>query len=187
MPKVYESLQQKIKCNTTVCPETGCWLWKLRLDKDGYGQSSHTPEKGNYKTIPAHRQSYIAFKGPIQEGLMCLHTCDSKYPVDSKEYRKCCNPDHIVLGTAQENIDRAKELKRTKAPSTAFKPGYGASETNVKAILTREQAIAILKRHKAGLQYGELKRIAEEYGIKYNTVQKLVAGDTWKDIDRISL
>lgn len=48
------------------------------------------------KTVRAHRASYKFYRGPIPDGLWVLHRCD---------VRCCINPDHLWLGTHQDNVD----------------------------------------------------------------------------------
>lgn len=185
MPKgVYDRkpMADRIKEAVDICPEKGCWLWKLRIDKDGYGTISQ-----KCKTRTAHRVAYETFKGPIEPGLLCSHICDEKYPTDCKDYRRCVNPDHIIIETAAANSERMKSLGRSRPSAGTFKPGDQSGSKNKNSKLKEPQVIEILKRHKAGLKYGELKKIAEEYGVSYVTVQKLVAGETWTEIDRESL
>lgn len=74
-------------------PNSGCWLWLGVMLDLGYGQL-----KCCSVVYKAHRASYIAFKGPIPEGLIVRHTCNVKL---------CVNPDHLILGTHQDNIDDA--------------------------------------------------------------------------------
>ena len=76
--------------------ETGCWLWMLASDKDGYGKA-----KVYRKYIRAHRWSWILHFGPIPSNLQVLHRCDVP---------ACVNPDHLFLGT---NLDNDKD-KRNK-------------------------------------------------------------------------
>ena len=72
-------------------PNSGCWLWLLYCDEDGYGKMHY-----NYKKHLAHRLSYEAFIGPIPEGLDVCHKCDVP---------SCINPDHLWLGDAKANAD----------------------------------------------------------------------------------
>lgn len=57
----------------------------------GYGQFGWEPGI----TLGAHRASWMIHKGPIPDGLFILHKCDIP---------TCVNPDHLFLGTNQDNI-----------------------------------------------------------------------------------
>lgn len=67
-----------------------CWLWTGPTNSDGYGIS------GGGKL--AHRVIYSILVGPISEDECVLHECDN---------RKCCNPEHLKLGSRYDNaLDR---------------------------------------------------------------------------------
>jgi hypothetical protein len=53
--------------------KTGCWDWIGTISATGYGQI-----KDNYKTITAHRMSWLLHKGPIVGGLFVCHKCDNR-------------------------------------------------------------------------------------------------------------
>lgn len=45
--------------------------------------------------IKAHRASWVAYRGPIQNGVKVLHQCD---------VRSCVNPDHLFVGSQKDNV-----------------------------------------------------------------------------------
>ena len=60
----------------------------------------------------------------------------------------------------------------------AFKPGQMAGENNVQAKLTGEKVIEIRKRG-ATAGYGDWPSLAEEYGVQYQTLYKIMKGKLW--------
>lgn len=76
----------------------GCWLWNTTKDRGWYGQFWFEGRR-----LGAHRVSYILFKGPIPDGYFVCHSCDVP---------ACCNPDHLFLGTHQENMRDMRLKKR---------------------------------------------------------------------------
>ncbi len=92
---------QKVEKN----PE-GCWSWTATIDRGGYG-SIGTPTGLEY----AHRLSWIIHNGPIPNGLFVLHHCDNP---------PCVRPDHLFLGTHQDNQDdRLRKGRRIGRPPGA--------------------------------------------------------------------
>lgn len=87
-----------------------CWPWTAGFDKDGYGQIRLLST-----TRRAHSLASELTYGPIPDGVCVCHSCDVRYPVGSREYRKCCNPAHLWRGTsAQNSADMvAKERQAT--------------------------------------------------------------------------
>lgn len=75
-----------------VDPNSGCWLWlKCVNTSNGYGRVCWRG-KASY----AHRASYERHFGEIPPGINVLHKCDTP---------ACIRPDHLFLGTQQDNVD----------------------------------------------------------------------------------
>lgn len=77
-----------------------CWLWQ-GAKAWGYGKiyvEGHV--------IRAHRVAWEMTHGPIPEGLLVLHECDTP---------ACVNPSHLRLGTQRENISDCRSRGRFRS------------------------------------------------------------------------
>jgi len=68
-------------------------------------------------------------------------------------------------------------------PPQGFKKGDMEGGDNNNAILTAQQVIEIRTRIQKGLKHGELKKMAEDYGISYPTIQAIKNGRLWNKPD----
>ena len=111
----------RLKHRWDVDPETGCWNWLLKRDKDGYGWVKVTPQPGNQTTVPAHRYAYEQFVGPIPAGLHIDHLCRNP---------SCVNPEHLEPVTQAENNRRKEEALGIGRYATHCKRGHEYTPEN---------------------------------------------------------
>jgi hypothetical protein len=131
--------------------ESGCWLWIGRLYSNGYGQfhPPGTPVTTRY----AHRISYQIFKGEIPKDKCVLHKCD---------IRCCVNPNHLFLGSIQDNQnDMVKKKRQT----------YG--EKNPMSKLGEKEVVAI--RNDTRRQ----QEIANFYKVSQTTISEIKHKKIW--------
>jgi len=93
------------------------------------------------------------------------------------------NNDEPCKRCIDKNLECIVDETPNKKESTAtFKKGDHKGENNIKAKLKESQVKEIRERFNKVLKYGELKKMAEEYDIKYITIQKIVSNKIWTDI-----
>lgn len=133
-----------------------CWNWRGSVDTGGYGHINW-----NGKTTRAHRLAYTFSKGDIpagdgHHGAVVMHSCDN---------RRCCNPDHLVLGTHAENMADMRSKGRRKF--------INAGAANGRAKLSLEQ-VASIRADTRGK-----RTIAKDYGVSPAQIQRVRKGQQW--------
>ena len=142
-----KSIQERIEGNIVIDEATGCFNWTKSL-RGGYG-----PININGKMKLVHRISYELHKGKIPVGMCVLHRCDNP---------KCCNPEHLFLGTNRDNVnDKMAKGRRGKC----------------NAKLTIETVNEIREKY---IEISTCKQLALEYGVSYGTIYAIITNRSWK-------
>ena len=137
----------------------GCWSFSVAGDKDGYPQVTGSKHCRLAHITRANQLSYVIYKGAIPKGSLVCHTCDNP---------SCVNPEHLFLGTHQDNMDDKIKKGRMRGH---WGPGeaYGTK-------LTSEDVKSI--RESSGTQ----QSIADKYGISRPMVSLIKRHKTWKHV-----
>ena len=98
-----DEMKKRIERHIVRLPESGCWIWIGNSTHDGYGRMMVIDQNGKQRPIRAHRISYAANKGPFKKSQIVRHECDVPF---------CVNPDHLLLGNQQENLQDMRSRNR---------------------------------------------------------------------------
>jgi hypothetical protein len=99
----------------------GCWNWTAFVGPSGYGTFWADGE-----TKRAHRIAYELWIGEIPDGLIVRHKC--------RLNRKCVNPEHLEIGTHQDNMN---DMKKDATRSIGIcRPHSKLNDDSVKEITT---------------------------------------------------
>lgn len=136
-----------------------CWLWTGGTNHIGYGIVGY-----HGKAYKAHRLSWTINVGPIPDGLKVLHRCD---------VRNCVRPDHLFLGTQDDNMKDCATKGRIVSV-----PRYG--EQNARSKMTADGVRKMREIYARG-GIGQ-KNLGKMFGVTAMTVNRIVRGQLWKQI-----
>lgn len=143
-------LAERLWSKVAMRGEADCWEWQAGKSAAGYGRISVGGAKGSNQY--AHRVAWALTYGDPGESDVCHH-CDNP---------GCCNPKHLFLGTAKDNM--ADKMRKGRARV---------------AKLTRADVdrIRVLAASRSQLEIGRL------YGVSYSTIGSILRGRTWRMSD----
>lgn len=134
-----------------------CWEWTRAMTQLGYGVV-----RMDGRNFFVHRIAFFLTHGPFPNALKICHKCDNP---------KCCNPDHLFLGTQADNLhDMFRKDRRPAAK------GVGTAAAKLNDAIVRE----IRERYaKGGVTH---RKLASEYGIAYSGIFGIVNRITWAHV-----
>ncbi len=132
-------------------PMSGCWIWLRALGTHGYGAVPRPH-------MTAHRAAFVAFKGPIPDGMVVMHSCDNHW---------CVCPDHLTAATYKANT---ADMMR-KGRSRFRVPGFRSERRK----LTAEQ-VAEIRSSPLGKT-----RLGRKFGVDRNVIRLIRSGQTYRD------
>lgn len=141
--------------------ENECWNWKASTR----GHSTHDYGRFYFRKtrIQSHRVAWIISFGEIPIGLKVCHKCDNP---------KCVNPNHLFLGTQEDNMKDCKKKGRTGQNLTCGTTRYNAK--------VNDQKVKIIR---AMFDNGYTnKGLSKMFEIAPSTICDIVKRRTWRHI-----
>lgn len=150
------SVKDRFWKNVRMGDEDECWEWTSTMSH-GYGKMRVQGQQAR-----AHRISYKLANDRNIVGQLVLHHCDN--PI-------CVNPNHLYLGSQQDNLADAIDRDRINPPTGEDHPSAKLTEAEVAEI-------------KRCLASGEVQRdIAKEYGVREMQISRIKHEKNWSWVD----
>lgn len=158
------------RINGQVHPIHGrCWQWigAGSSSPDRYGSINRGGHGCHYgPMLRAHHVSLELAGIAIPDGLNVLHKCDN---------RLCVRPEHLFVGTEQDNVDDMMAKGRFRAPSSAAK---GAHNGNAK--LSEKDVIAVRGLYASGR--ATQRELASMYGVGETQISHIITRRRWSHV-----
>lgn len=153
-PKRLASLERRFwpKVDRTAGLEA-CWPWIAKATHP-YGYGRMTSGRGGH--VKAHQIAFALANGPIGDAWI-RHSCDNP---------ACCNPAHLISGTAKDNTQDAIKRGRWKNPPRHI------GDAHPHAKLTTAQIRSI----ESDSDTRPAKMLAVEYGVSQKTIYRIRRG-----------
>jgi hypothetical protein len=161
--RVYETQNLEDRFWSKVEKTEACWNWTASKGSTGYGQFNLAKKK----PIKAHQLAWTLTYGLIPQGMFVCHKCDN---------RACVRPDHLFIGTNQDNMRDAAEKGRLHRIGLK-----GDKATRHK--LTWPQVFEIRRKYARLIDRPTQPELAKQYGVWQGTINQIVRWQTWKETE----
>jgi hypothetical protein len=146
-----------------------CWNWlgNIRNKRSGYGRFS---VKSSY--FSSHRVSFFINTGLDPKEKLVMHSCDN---------RKCCNPNHLSLGTGLDNM--RDMINKGRKVSPKWEEGRKAKNNgsiNGNAKLTESDVLKMRDEYIEGVT--TYLYLSKKYKVSEEIARKAIKKISWKHI-----
>lgn len=145
--------------------EAGCWNWTSSQaggKKFHYSIFRPTLEPGDRNQVYGHRFIFEVCFGVQLDEQVVRHSCDNSI---------CVNPDHLVLGSHDDNMKDAVARDRTS---------HGTRNSSAK--LTEQDVPKVLAMRESGMFHED---IADVFKVSRGAITRLLLGKSWVRVSGI--
>lgn len=134
-----------------------CWPWRLSTNQHGYALI-HVRSAGPVRVSRLVLSLHLG--RALTDAEHVLHSCDNP---------PCCNPGHLRVGTQADNM--RDMVVRGRTPRGIRNPSARLTEADVAQIRALSTG-----------RWGEIREIAERFGVSTSTVSVILSGRSWRDV-----
>ena len=136
-----------------------CWIWTGYTNSDMYGQLSYHKNSKNI-VVGSHIYSWELYTGrQVPKGILVCHHCDHPW---------CVNPQHLFLGTKNDNTqDMVSKGRQNRGSTVIFSK------------LTEDKVKLIRELRQSGIPVSQLSK---QFTVSKTAIKDVVSRKTWKHI-----
>lgn len=174
-PERKASLIRRLKEKISINEETGCLEWIAKaVNNGGYGNISAGRA---FVGLRAHRLVWVLKNNqPIPDGMVIMHSCDNP---------KCCNIDHLSIGTKKQNTEDMYSKGRESKPPTHFGEDHPLRKNPSLAARGSRNGNSVLNEEKVKEIFCSdlsLSQLAVLYVVSKSTIHGIKRRKTWRGV-----
>lgn len=159
MPRKIRPLSERLWSLVVKRSANECWEWTGFVEKSGYPRIGSGMRHG--RSLRANRVVWELLKGKIPKGKLVCHSCDN---------RRCLNPNHLFLGTHQDNMtDMVRKGRSLSGNSSPARNGHRklvwSTVNEIRRIYARSHPVQ--------------RRLAERFGVTPPTICNILKNKIW--------
>ena len=146
-----------------------CWRWTGCIHPDGYGRIMIARRRWI-----SSRLAWVVHFGEVPDGKWVLHKCDNP---------ACVRPDHLFLGTVQDNsadmVAKGRQAFGERHGTFLYPESVPRGERCNLAKLTARRVRAIRRLRALGVKR---RVLAARFGVTMSAIDCIMYGKTWRHV-----
>jgi hypothetical protein len=168
---ITRKIKNRFWSKVNITQDGQCWNWNASINRSGYGQFWLDD-----KMRLAHRIAFAIYNNDLSiiYNTKNYHKCNNTFKciLHKCDNKKCCNPNHLFIGTNADNI-KDKINKNRQQHMRGSSNGYSK---------LKENDILEIRKNYIPRKNGGMIFLAKKYNVSTTNICDIIKRKTWKHI-----